>query len=124
MHELSVAQRVVEQVRKEAESHGADRVDGYTLEVGKATHLNPEQLRFCIERVAEGTLAADAELTIRVLETRAECDCGWAGEPPDIEHLPVYAPELDCPECGDRVTVTQGRECQLRSIVVPDEPTS
>ena len=121
MHELAVAQGVVDRACEAAADHGADRVDELTLEVGPATHVNPDQLVFCVETVARGTPAEDAAVTVEETEARGRCDCGWSGEPGTLSKVGVYAPDRTCPECGDRVELTAGRECRLASIHVPDE---
>jgi hydrogenase nickel incorporation protein HypA/HybF len=119
MHELSVAKGVVDRTVAAAAEHGPDRVDGLTLAVGAATHLNPDQLRFCVETVAAGTIAEGATVTVDRVPPRAACDCGWAGEPDAVEDAYVYVPDPVCPDCGARVDLTEGRGCRLASIDVP-----
>jgi hydrogenase nickel incorporation protein HypA/HybF len=123
MHELAIANRIVDRAREAAAAHDADRVTELTLEVGTATHLNPDQLRFCLETVADGTPAADATVHIETVTPRGECDCGWNGEPPTLDGVGAVIPTLACPACGDRLTLTAGRECRLAAVTVPDGTT-
>lgn len=125
MHELSVATQVVDLAVDRANAHDAETVDRLTVAVGRATHLNPEQLRFCIRTVAEGTSIEGAAIAVERVQPRARCDCGWRGEPDAVEDAAAYVPDPVCPECGGRVELTRGRGCRLASIDIPDpaEPT-
>lgn len=120
MHELSIAQAVVEQATTAAADHGANRIDRLELEVGAATHLNPDQLAFCVETVAAETPAADAEVAVTAIPPAGVCECGWEGELEPLESVPVAAPDRRCPDCGERVELTAGTECRLARISVPE----
>ncbi|MEF8776300.1 MAG: hydrogenase maturation nickel metallochaperone HypA [Haloarculaceae archaeon] len=125
MHELSIARRVVDLAVDEAREHGAATVDRMTLEVGRATHLNPDQLRFCVRTVAEDTPAAGADVAIERVAPKARCTCGWTGEPDAVADAVTYVPDPTCPDCGDRVDLARGRGCRLVEIEIPpiqDEP--
>lgn len=124
MHEVSLARALVDRAREAARQHGAERVDTMTVAVGEATHVNPEQLVFTIETVARDTIAADATVDIETVEPVATCTCGWEGAPGTLDSTYVVAPNVTCPECGDRLTFEAGRECELRSIDVPDDPAT
>lgn len=74
MHELSVAQGIVEACSERADGARVLRV---TLEIGTLTCVLPESLRFCYGIVADGTPLANAELEIRRVPGRSRCrDCG------------------------------------------------
>lgn len=120
MHELSIASRLLDRALSAADDHGADSVEELTVALGRATHVNPDQLRFCLETAIDGTIAADAAITIERVAPRARCECGWEGEPDGLEGTIAYAPDVRCPDCGDRADLVAGRECRLRSIEVPD----
>jgi hydrogenase nickel incorporation protein HypA/HybF len=120
MHELAVAQGIVDRACEAAADHGADQVDEIHLEIGRATHVNPDQLVFCVETVAAETPAADASVEVETVEPAAACDCGWSGTPPTLDDLAVPAPDRTCPDCGARVELTAGDGCRLATIDVPD----
>lgn len=122
MHELSVAQAIVDRARETADEHGAREVETLTVELGEATHVNPDQLQFCIETVAAESSMENATVTIEPVEPRAACDCGWQGEPPEFDGTAAVVPAARCPECGSGTEFTQGTECRLASIEVPDSP--
>lgn len=119
MHELTVAQRLVDRATEAATNRGADRVDRLTVELGEATHLAADQLAFCLTATAEGTPAEDATISFEHVEPAGECDCGWSGRPERLPDTVPAAPSLRCPECAGRLTLTAGRECRLASIEVP-----
>lgn len=119
MHELSVAEALIDRAGEIAAAHDAERVDAMTVELGAATHVNPDQLRFCLETVTEGTVAVDIE----TVPPRAACDCGWEGEPPSFEGTAAVVPTARCPECGARTEFVRGKECHLTAVTVPDDIT-
>src|SRR5437016_13145603 len=61
MHELGIAQEVVEIAC--AQAHGA-QVKRIVLQIGKLSAVLPEAVRFCFDLCTEGTIAAGAELEI------------------------------------------------------------
>ncbi|SFC49309.1 hydrogenase nickel incorporation protein HypA/HybF [Halobiforma haloterrestris] len=124
MHEFSVADAVLERALETAADHGTAIIEELTIELGTATHVNPDQLTFCLETIADGTPAADATVTIDPVEPHARCDCGWDGEPPTLDVSGAVAPNLRCPDCGERLELVRGKECRLSSITVPDADSS
>ncbi|MFB6072170.1 MAG: hydrogenase maturation nickel metallochaperone HypA [Halobacterium sp.] len=124
MHELSVARGVVDRAAETAREHGADSVDAVTLAVGRVTHLNPDQLRFCVQTVAAGTPVEDATVRVERVDPRARCDCGWTGEPDAVDDAAAYVPDPVCPSCGDRVELTRGRGCRVRAVEIPETETT
>ena len=74
MHELSIAQSIVEAV---AERAGEAHVRRLTLVVARLSAVLPDALRFCFDLCAEGTVLAGAELNIVEPQGRGRCpDCG------------------------------------------------
>jgi len=121
MHELSIAMGIVNRALETAEEHGAETVTALTVELGSATHVNPDQLKFCIETASKETPVAEAVVTIEEVTPLAECVCGWEGTPGTLDQAMVYAPDVTCPECGDRTTLIRGRECRLATVELPDK---
>jgi hydrogenase nickel incorporation protein HypA/HybF len=92
-----------------------------TLEIGRVTHVNPEQLVFCLEAIAESTPAADATIRTETIDPVAACECGWRDTPRELDLAAGFAPDIKCPSCGSRAELVEGRECRLSSIEVPDK---
>jgi hydrogenase nickel incorporation protein HypA/HybF len=62
MHELALTREIVAIVCGAAHDR---RVHKVTLEIGRRSGVMPEAIEFCFEAVAQGTLAAGAQLAIR-----------------------------------------------------------
>src|SRR2546427_12374149 len=74
MHELSIAQSIVEVVEARAAEYNAARVKGVRLKIGEASGVVTDLLTFCFEMLAslEPTLAG-AQLLIDIVTHRAHC---------------------------------------------------
>ena len=111
MHELSIAESVVDAVRTRT---GQARVGNVRLRVGRLSGVVPHALEFCFELAAAGTPLAAARLQIDLVEASAHCrSCGSDFGLPD--RIPLCA-------CGSAdVEVRAGRELQIVSVEVDGE---
>ena len=116
MHEVALAQQMLGTIVGVAEKHGGHPVVSALLHLGALTHVEPSTLAFAFAAVTRGTLAEGCELVIERIPLTAECPhCHWRGE--------LGTSEVGCPACaGVGLTVLTGRELQLVSIDVNDEP--
>jgi hydrogenase nickel incorporation protein HypA/HybF len=64
VHELSLAQSMVEIVEEAARREGAARVASVRLELGELSHVEPESLAFAFEVAAQAGCARGARLDI------------------------------------------------------------
>ena len=62
MHELSMAQGIINAVIDTAESNNATEVNEVTIELGRLAMVNPEQLKFILGVLVENTIVEDAEI--------------------------------------------------------------
>ena len=116
MHELSIAQALVEQVEAIAAKEQATRVARVVLTVGALSGADPEALRGAFPLVAEGTLADGAELVVEPVPARVRCRaCGHESSAGDYF--------IGCAQCSSRdVELISGRELNIKSIeIVVDE---
>ncbi len=67
MHELSIAYEILDQVIATATAHGASEVKHVTLQMGRLSHTNPEQLSFCFKVIAEDSIAKDADFVVEMM---------------------------------------------------------
>lgn len=123
MHEVTVAQTVVDSVLAEAESQGAESVTKITLVFGELALINVEQISFWISSFLEETIAAGAELTFETVAGKVECrDCGTVSDvavDPDDKLLHYAVPDFTCSSCGSPNTfICQGREMLIKNIQV------
>ena len=114
MHELSLAQSILDIVTREARLHGVPEISAVNISVGKFTHVLPSSLRFCFDLIKEDTAARRAELVIKQVALKTLCqDCG--------REFLLEEPEFICPLCGgERVRIMQGQELMIDSIEVPE----
>lgn len=91
MHELSIAQSLIEEVNHVAESEGATGVLRVAITVGALSGVDPEALEAVFPIAADGSLATGARLDITTLPARVLCnECGKE-----------TCPEYPLPICGD-----------------------
>ena len=103
MHELSMAQSIMDSVIDNAEKNNATAVTSVTLEIGSLAMLNPEQVKFLLNVLKEDTIAKDAEFLIEEIPVKIKCrDCGYEGGAivDDTDH---YAPMVNCPKCNTKM---------------------
>jgi len=125
MHELSVAQAIVDTAIRHADGR---RVKLVSLRLGAMRQVVPDSLAFYFEIVARDTLCADAALEHEVVAARLRCPgCAFAWDPappPLATHGPVEEvpalPTFRCPECETPGEVEAGGELEVESIEVED----
>ena len=119
MHEFSMTSQIVKTVLEEAEKQKAKKVLEVHLVIGKLTLLGIKQVRFAYNALVKNTLMKGSKLIIERQKGRVKCDkCGYKG-PIKFINDPVYHlsfPTLACPKCGSSATITEGRECLIKSI--------
>lgn len=124
MHELSMAQGIINAVLETAENNNATEVNKIYIEVGRLAMLNPEQLHFLLEVLVENTIAENAKIDISEIPVTISCpECGYEGIA-DLDDSDHYAPVIMCPKCENlRISILDGRDCLVKNIVVekPDE---
>jgi len=108
MHELSIAQSIVDTVCERA---GERPVRSVMIRVGALTAVVPEAMRFCFELAVMGTVADGARLDIE--RRGGTVHCRLCGADATIDDLILLCP------CGSAdVAVTAGRELQIVSMEV------
>lgn len=112
MHEMSLAESVVQIVETTARANDSSAVRAVWLELGALSHVEHEALRFSFDVVKRGTVADGARLEIRITPGRAWCmPCGDS-----VELARLGDP---CPRCGShQLQVTQGEEMRVKEIEV------
>jgi len=119
MHEYSLAVGLMESVLAAAEENNASVVNHINIKVGKAAHVNPMQLEFCLKSIGEGTIAEKAEYSFESVDPEIKCDCGYLGKPEktgDGLDMLEYMVSLKCPLCGKNVEIAGGTELAVESI--------
>jgi hydrogenase nickel incorporation protein HypA/HybF len=115
MHELSIAQSIMQIVLSEAEKAKARRVVEVILKVGDLAGVVPDSLSFCFELLSKSTIAENATLTIEKVPIRGHC--------PQCEQEFVIAENrYYCNTCGNtNIELTSGRELQVERLEIENE---
>ncbi|MGQ9542772.1 MAG: hydrogenase maturation nickel metallochaperone HypA [Candidatus Bathyarchaeia archaeon] len=119
MHELSMANSIVETVLAEARRRNASSVLEVRLVIGRLTTLGPEQLRYCYRLLTKDTMLEGSKLRIEQEEGKVRCgNCKFEGsiQLRDEPQYHLVYPTLECPKCGGGVEVISGKSCYIKSI--------
>lgn len=118
MHELSIAESIVDAVTESAAAYPGARIMEVRLRVGALASVVEDSLQFCWGIVTEGTELAGSKLVVRVLPVVMHCAaCGADSELEGVQ-------SFRCPRCGElAASLRQGREIEIESIELeePDE---
>jgi hydrogenase nickel incorporation protein HypA/HybF len=112
MHELSIAQALVDQVTAVAKDAGSSRVSAVHVSVGALSGVDPEALRMAFPFAAEGTSVGGAALDITAVPAHLHCHACGIDATPDF---PIYV----CEACGScDVRLTGGQDLLLTAVEV------
>lgn len=112
MHELSLAENVLQIIEETARSQHFRRVRSVTLEIGQLAAVEPEALRFAFDSVMRGTLADGAQL--EMIETPGGGRCTECGAT-----VVMPAPYSLCPDCGSpRIQIVVGDRMRVVDLQV------
>ena len=116
MHELSIAQNIVDVVKQNVPEEQRNAVRSVKLKIGCLSGILPDSLQFCFEAMISSTSLEKAALDIESIPIQAVCsDCNNSFQVED----PVFV----CTHCGGTaVQVIAGAELQIVEIVL-DDPT-
>lgn len=116
MHELSIANCVVEIASEYAQREGATRVCCVTLRLGALSCVHKSALEFSFELVAKGTLLEGSKLEFIDVPVAVYCpNCDCEVEIPGIQSF--RCPVCETP-CGD---VRRGNELEIETIEIVEE---
>jgi len=144
LHELSVAQSIVDTVLSEVEKNEAKRVTEISLDVGQLMQLDRNALAFALRLLMTGPVLKGARVRVNVRKASFSCrKCGRAWgmaeaqkqlaevpdtlrvREPDSKELPLhflpslYPAFIRCPRCGSSdISSKEGEEIQFRRLVI------
>ena len=107
LHELSIAQSIVDSALEHASRQGARRVTRVGVRVGDISGVNAEALEFCFGMTTRDTSVAGAVLDVERVPVSQVCeDCGRQFQPVDFDPA--------CPDCRSvRTRMVGGTELAL-----------
>lgn len=112
MHEMALAEGILQVVEDAVDGRDVQRVTEIRLEIGALAGVELEALRFCLDVVLSGSLAEGAQLDLDLLPGVGWClACG--------EQVTISAFFDACPLCGGyQVQATGGTEMRVKEIRV------
>ncbi len=114
MHELSIAQNIVDIIRQYVPDDQAEDVRLVKIRVGQMAGVVPDSLEFCFGAIVTDTTLGKARLDIE--ETPLQSQCKICHEVFAVEQAAFI-----CPHCGSGETkVISGTELQVVEIELCD----
>jgi hydrogenase nickel incorporation protein HypA/HybF len=110
VHELSIAQSLVESIRAELSARDNPRLVRAGVRVGELSGVHPDALKFSFDVIVQGTELERAELDVEWIPLKYRCrGC--------LHEFAVEAYETTCPACGSlETTAVAGDELRLSYI--------
>ena len=112
MHEMSLAEGVLQLIEDAARTQSFTQVSTVRLEIGQLSGVEPEAMRFCFDAVMRGSVAEGARLEIIELP-----GVGWCMA--CAQSVPMKEVFGECPQCGGfQMQVTGGTEMRVKDLEV------
>jgi hydrogenase nickel incorporation protein HypA/HybF len=112
MHEMSLAESVLQLIEDAARKDQFTKVLTVWLEIGKMSGVEPEAMAFCFDAVTRDSVAAGARL-----EIVASPGVGWCMT--CAKSVPMTEVFGECPQCGGyQLQVTGGTEMRVKELEV------
>lgn len=112
MHEMSIAQSLLDIIKEEMQKHDAKILRAVRLNVGQMTAVVPQALSFCFEVITTGTELEGAQLFMDIVPLKGycpECDAEFT-----IEEYTFM-----CPSCGgSKIETIGGQDLSIVEIEV------
>jgi len=114
VHELSIAENIVEIAVASLKGNGRAVVREIELEIGTLSGIEIDALTFAMDAATKHTPLQHAEVRILTVQGRARCNACAA----EYDAADFFSP---CPACGGFDSTTlQGEEMRVKSLLVQD----
>ncbi len=115
MHELGIAQNILDIVRQSVLKEQIEAVRGIKLRVGQLSGVVPDSLDFCFKAIVSNTEMQRASLSIEQIPTTTECrNC--------MHRFQVEEFDFTCPACrSTNLELISGKELEIVEIELADE---
>jgi hydrogenase nickel incorporation protein HypA/HybF len=115
MHEISIAECIIQIAVVKAREQNARSIQVIKLRLGTFTTIVSDALQFAFEICRQGTLAHDARLDIEIVPMVARCAVC------ETTVQPVRGICLICQQCGFPLEIVSGEELQIEYIEVDSD---
>jgi hydrogenase nickel incorporation protein HypA/HybF len=118
VHELSIAQSIIDIVLQHLPEEANGDVRSVKVRVGRLSGVVPQSLDFCFNSIVDETPLCGARLEIEMVPVKAEC----------LSCLDIFTKDDDtvyiCPQCsGNDLRFITGTELQVVEVALLDEDT-
>jgi hydrogenase nickel incorporation protein HypA/HybF len=116
MHEISIAQSILDSVRTEALRFPGKHIEKIGVRIGALAGVDPDSLSFCFGILVKDSDLEPLELDINFLPRQHQCQvCD--------EFFPASYEDSACPSCGaTESTFVSGDELEIAYLEVEDAP--
>lgn len=114
MHEMALAEGVLQLIEDAAQRENFVRVKTVWLEIGQLSSVEPEALAFCFDAVTRDSIAEGSRLEFVVTPGSGWClQCSAT--------VPMTELYTACPQCGGcQLQVTGGTEMRVKELEVEE----
>jgi hydrogenase nickel incorporation protein HypA/HybF len=115
MHELSIAQEIIDFTLKTIPPENYHLVKTIRIYVGEFSNIIPDSLLFCFHSIIDSSPIPNCRLEIELIPLTVYCsNCNM-----NIEMEP---PDFFCRNCGDtNIKIISGQELSIKEIELDDE---
>jgi hydrogenase nickel incorporation protein HypA/HybF len=112
MHEMGIAQNILEIAIDAANKEDAKKISRINLLAGELRGIVPLQLTFCFSIASQNTIASGAYLNIDTVAVSGHCgDCNADFSIEEYQYL--------CPKCASKnIQITGGTELRIKDIEI------
>lgn len=112
MHEMSLAEGILQIIEDIASKQTVKRVKEVSLEIGELSGVEIQALEFCLEAVLKDSIAEHARVVIHTVPGQGYClVCS--------ENIPLQALFDPCPRCGQyQIQPVAGKEMRVKDLLV------
>jgi len=112
MHEMSIAQSILDIVDEYMKKENSGKLAEVAIEIGELTAVVPDSLTFCYEVLVEDTPYRDSKISIHIIPLTGTCPaCGITFKIKNFEFL--------CPNCqSPGIEVEGGQELRVSHLEV------
>lgn len=110
MHELGLAQDVLEKVKAGAKAKGISKVTYAKVKIGETRITDPPEFKEIFSSISAGSIADGMQLDMEILPLKAVCsDCK--------KEFNSKALRLDCPHCSSaNIQISSGKELLIEDL--------
>jgi len=112
MHELSIAESILDIARSEMDKVNATTITELELEIGRLSGVEYSSLDFALQILTENSIFKNTKIVILKPEGQATCNsCNLT--------FSVKSFISQCPNCNSyQYTITSGKELRVKSILI------